>query len=97
MEHGDYFQYPSKEPFKVPEHYNDVDAESRKELFWEKLMQPGQPFAFAKAKSLHSKPICWTNKPAILLRKLKIPVKTIEETQKQLLYQSLLNSTPVRP
>jgi hypothetical protein len=60
-------------------------------------MQPGQPFAFAKDKSLLSKPICWTNKPAILLRKLKIPANTIDETQKLLLYQSLLKSVPVRP
>ena len=46
---------------------------------------------------LHSKPICWTNNPANLSRKLKMPVKTIEETQKTLLYKSLLNSAPVIP
>ena len=60
-------------------------------------MQPGQPFEFAQDKMLISKPICWTNKPSMLKRKLKIPVKTIEETQILLLYQSLLNSTSVRP
>lgn len=62
-----------------------------------KIMQPGRPFEFAKDKSLHSKPICWTNKPANLSRKLKMPVKTIEEAQEALLYQSLLNSAPVKP
>ena len=61
-----------------------------------KIMQPGQPFAFANDKKLYSKPICWTNKPSNLSRKLRMPVETIEETQKTLLYQSLLNSNPVR-
>ena len=97
MESGDYLQCPKEEPFKVPEDYNEEDDESRKELFWVKIMQPGRPFEFAKDKSLHSKPICWTNKPANLSRKLKMPVKTIEETQEALLYQSLLNSAPVQP
>ena len=98
MEGGDYFQCPNEEPFKVPEYYNDVDDEdTRKELFWVKLMQPDQPFEFSMDKRLFSKPICWTNKPANLFRKTKIPVKTIEQTQKILLYQSLLNSAPVRP
>ena len=60
-------------------------------------MQADQPFQFSEDKKLYSKPICWTNNPANLSRKLKMPVKTIEETQKTLLYQSLLNSTPVRP
>lgn len=60
-------------------------------------MQSDQPFEFAKDKMLHSKPICWTNYPANLSRKLKIPVKIIEDTQKTLLYKSLLNSVPVIP
>ena len=46
---------------------------------------------------LYSKPICWTNVPENLSWKLDMPVETIEETQKTLLYQSLLNSTPARP
>ena len=62
-----------------------------------KIRQPGQPFEFAKHKLLQSKPICWTNNPANLSRKLKMPVKTIEETQKTLLYKSLLNSATVIP
>jgi hypothetical protein len=49
-------------------------------------MQPDQPFDFAKKKMLYSKPICWTNKPANLARKLKMKAKTIEETQMKLLY-----------
>jgi hypothetical protein len=61
------------------------------------MMQPSQPFEFAKDKSLHSKPICWTNKPSNLARKVKMTVKKIEETQKNLLIQSLLNSKPVTP
>lgn len=48
-------------------------------------------------KMLLSKPICWTNNPRNLSRKLKIPVIEIEETQKTLLYQSLLNSMSVIP
>jgi hypothetical protein len=95
MEFGDYFQYPKENPFKVPEHYNEEDNEDiTKEFFWMKIMQPHQPFYFAKDKMLFSKPICWTNKPANLCRRLRMPVKTIEETQKTLLYQSLLNSAP---
>ena len=97
MESGDYFQYPNYYPFKVPESYNDVDENTRKELFWVKMMQPDQPFKFADDKMLHSKPICWTNKPKQLSNSLDMPVKTIEETQKTLLYQALLNSVPVRP
>lgn len=73
MEAGDYLQYPKEGPFEVPEGYDDVDnAEIRNELFWVKIMQPGLPFDFAKNLSLISKPICWTNKPANLSRKLKI-------------------------
>ena len=74
MERGDYFQYPPKGPFKVPEteEYNEADEVVRNELFWVKIMQPGLPFDFAKNLSLISKPICWTNKPANLSRKLKI-------------------------
>ena len=59
-------------------------------------MKPGQPFMIAEEKKLLSMPICWTKYPKILSKKLKIPVEKIEETQKKLLYQSLLNSTPVR-
>jgi hypothetical protein len=68
MQSGDYFQYPNEYPFKVPEAYNDpcLDDEMRNELFWVKMMQPYQPFKFAEEKMLHSKPICWTNKPANL-------------------------------
>ena len=48
MESGDYIQYPEKEPFKVPDDYNEeTDIEIRKEFFWERIMQPGLPFAFA--------------------------------------------------
>ena len=42
-------------------------------------------------------PICWTNVPKNLSRKLDIPVEIIEVTQKTLLYQSLVNSAPVQP
>jgi hypothetical protein len=96
MENGDYFQYPKKDPFEVPEDYKDFDDECRNELFWVKIMKPDLPFDFAKNKKLHIKPICWTNKPANLFRKTKMAVKTIEETQRGLLYQSLLDSVPVR-
>ena len=96
MEIGDYFQYPIKDPFEVPEDYKDFDEECRNELFWVKIMKPDLPFDFAYNKKLNIKPICWTNKPANLFRKTKMPVKKIEETQKGLLYQSLLNSIPVR-
>ena len=96
MENGDFFVHPKEDPFKVPEYYNDLDEDIRNDLFWVKMMQADQPFEFAKGKMFRSKPICWTNKPGNLSRKLKIPVKTIEETQKSLLYQSLLNSNPVR-
>jgi hypothetical protein len=96
MESGDYFQYPKNDPFKVPEFYNGVDDEdSQNELFWVKIMQPDYPFKFAEDKMLHSKPICWTNKPAILNKKTQMSIQTIEEIQKTLLYQALLNSFPV--
>jgi hypothetical protein len=97
MERGDYFQYPKKDRFKVPKYYNDEDEDTQKDLFWVRIMQPHQPFEFAKDKKLRSKPICWTSKPAHLSRRLDMPVETIEETQKTLLYHSLLNSFPVRP
>lgn len=42
-------------------------------------------------------PICWTNLPKNLSRKLDIPVEIIEVTQKTHLYQSLGNSDPVQP
>ena len=60
-------------------------------------MQPNEPFDFADNKNLHITPICWTNVPANLARKLEMPVETIEMTQKKLLYQSLLNSAPIKP
>jgi hypothetical protein len=64
-----------------PEYYDCVDDENiLKELFWVKIMKPYQPFEFAYDKMLHSKPICWTNNPKNLFRKLRIPVKSIEET-----------------
>lgn len=50
MEHGDYFQYPKADPFKVPEEYNELDEEIRNDLFWVKIMQADQPFEFAKHK-----------------------------------------------
>ena len=81
MSDGDYFQYPLKEPFKVPECYNDeLDLDTLNELFWMIMMQPGHPFEFAKDKNLHSKPICWTNVPKNCSRRLNIPVDYIELT-----------------
>ena len=97
MKRGDYFQYPKGQSFKVPDHYNDEDEEDREDLFWEKIMKPHLPFKFAEDKMLYSKPICWTTKAKKLSNALKIPVKTIEETQQILIYQSLLNSAPVMP
>jgi hypothetical protein len=41
MESGDYFQFPNEEPFKVPEHYNKLNENIRKNLFWAKIMKPG--------------------------------------------------------
>ena len=53
MEEGDYFQCPKEVPFKVPAHYNDPDnKEVLNELFWVQIMQPDQPFDFAKRKNL---------------------------------------------
>jgi hypothetical protein len=46
---------------------------------------------------LYTKPICWTNEPDNLARRLGKTLEKIEKTQKTLLYQSLLNSTPARP
>ena len=60
-------------------------------------MQPDQPFMFAKDKMLHINPICWTNEPELLSETMEMPVETIAETQKTLLYQSLLNSVPAKP
>jgi hypothetical protein len=95
MEGEDYFQHPQIFPFMVPEFYGELDERTRKTLFWEKIMQPNQPFKFAEEKLFHIMPICWTNEPRNLSRKLRVPVETIEVTQKTLLYQSLLNSVPV--
>jgi hypothetical protein len=41
MEKGDYYQLPKKGPFKVPEHYNKLKENIRKNFFWVKIMQPG--------------------------------------------------------
>ena len=60
-------------------------------------MQPYQAFKFAEDKMLHSKPICWSSKPKKLSEKLKMPVETIEEAQKTLLFMSLSNSATVIP
>jgi hypothetical protein len=59
-------------------------------------MKKDQPFEFAENRKLTSKPICWTNKPLLLSKKLGEKVITIEETQKKLLFQSLLNSAPFK-
>jgi hypothetical protein len=42
-------------------------------------MKKDKPFEFSNDKKLSSKPICWTNKPTILSKKLVMPAKTIEE------------------
>jgi hypothetical protein len=97
MERGDYFQYPESDAFKVPEFYAELQEIIQKNLFWVKIMQAGQPFEFAKNKMLYTKPICWTNEPENLSWRLDMPVEKINETQKTLLYQSLLDSAPVRP
>ena len=59
-------------------------------------MKKDQPFKFAENKKLTSKPICWTNMPARLSKRLGEKASAIEETQKRLLHQSLLNSAPFR-
>jgi hypothetical protein len=41
MEYGDFFQYPKKDPFKVPEEYNKLKDSLKKERFWVKIMQAG--------------------------------------------------------
>jgi hypothetical protein len=97
MRKGDHFQHPQIYPFIVPEFYSYFDEDIRKNLFWEKIMQPNQPFKFAEEKMLHIMPICWTNVPKLLSMNTGMPIETIEETQKTLLYQSLLNSVPVVP
>jgi hypothetical protein len=80
MVKGDFLQYPIKGPFKEPEHYKEKKENIRKNLFWVRMMQPGQPFEFAKDKMLYSKPICWTNFPEMLSWRFDKPVETIEET-----------------
>jgi len=35
---------------------------------------------FAKDKMLHTKPMCWSNEPENLSRRLEMPVEIIEET-----------------
>jgi hypothetical protein len=40
MKKGDYFQYPDEEPFKVPEFYNKLKENIRKNYFWVKIMKP---------------------------------------------------------
>ena len=47
MERGDYFQHPQIYPFSAPEFYGDFDENIRNNLFWEKMMQPNEPFDFA--------------------------------------------------
>jgi hypothetical protein len=42
-------------------------------------MQPDQPFEFSKDNKILSMPICWTNEPENLYRKLDMPIETIEE------------------
>jgi hypothetical protein len=59
-------------------------------------MKPDLPFDVAKDQMLYTKLICWTNEPDNLSRRLQMPFETIEETQKGLLYQSLINSVPVK-
>ena len=97
MQKGDYIQHPTIYPFKVPEFYGGLDESIQKNLFWVKIMEPHQPFEFAKKKNLHILPICWTNVPKMLAWKSGMPVETIELTQRTLLYQSIVNSFPVRP
>ena len=99
MDQGDYPQYPTEVPFKVPDGYNDpdYDEDTRNELFWVKIMKPELPFDFAKDKKLQSYPICWTNKPANLFKNAKMPIKKTEQTQKKLLENSLKNSIPFMP
>jgi len=48
MEGEDYFQHPQIYPFMVPKFYGEIDERTRKTLFWEKIMQPNQPFKFAE-------------------------------------------------
>ena len=97
MKKGDYLQYPTKFAFKVPEFYNKFNQNIRQGLFWVKIMQPDQPFDFANKKQIYTKPICWTNLPEFLSMSVHVPVEEIESDQKQLLYQSLINSKPVKP
>ena len=97
MKNGDFFQYPIKGPFILPKEYDELDEENRNERFWVKMMKAGLPFDFSKVKNLTSKPICWTNKPGILCKSIVMDGNTIEETQKGLLYHSLLNSAPIMP
>ena len=48
MQSGDYIQYPQGVSFDVPKTYYDNDEDTRNDLFWEKIMKPGQPFKFAE-------------------------------------------------
>jgi hypothetical protein len=81
MQRGDYFQNPNRDPFTLPDEYEDEpDEEIREGLFWVKLMKKDQPFEFSNDKKLTSKPICWTNRPKALSKRLAMPVTTIEET-----------------
>jgi hypothetical protein len=50
MEKGDYIQHPQIYPFTFPEFYDRLNERIRKNLFWEKIIQPNQPFEFAKDK-----------------------------------------------
>jgi hypothetical protein len=78
MERGDYIQHPQIYPFMVPEFYGELDERTQKTLFWVKIMVPDGPFDFAKNKNLRILPICWTNVPENLARKLGMLVETIE-------------------
>lgn len=100
MRPGDYFQYPKKGPFKEPESYEKLSDKARNNRFWVKIMRPDLPFKFSENKMLHSKPICWTNDPDLLPDNMGIKVEEIEKIekeQKELLYQTLVNSCPAKP
>ena len=97
METGDYFQYPNTDKFNLPQAYNQLRENKKKERFWVKMMQEDLPFKFSMDKKLTSKPICWTKNFDDLSSELGMEVNTIEETQKRLLLQSLLNSVPLVP
>ena len=48
MQTGDYFQRP--DPFILPQCYDDdeLDNDTKEELFWVKMMKKDQPFEFAE-------------------------------------------------